>query len=307
MYLIKIKELVHPLKKNDEEFIKLKYIEREERRVDLVNKLQEYRRRLKKTDVKVKPSSNLKQSKSYSKIGKLASCHIKLLKGNIIYNKGLNKELISKEEKKAMAITANELKNIVVKLRNDYAIKECKKTNSCSKQFFNNYLHNSTDKLRGITTNKKARESFSNTMKLKGSVEICERRSRQDSIIAEWKKSQGKLKRSKKMLFEIKEDRRKEQRDSLIRKEKYRQTQLLQKIMKEDEKINRLRNQKEKVNKLRQEMRKNANYNKYKAREELEKIVLKQDKTDTKLMSEMLETAGLGQVWQLINKVNIKP
>lgn len=306
---------MHPLKKSDEEFIGLKYIKQEEKRIELVNRLQECRRKFEMAEVKKQPGICLKESKSCKKIGKLASCHIKLLKGNIRgLSRGLGKEVVSSEERKAVATTAGELKSMIVRLRNNFAVRECRKEllSSTSKRLFTKSLgasYYSGNKLGNPAVSKKAREPLSSTAKLKESVKVCQRKNKQDRVISEWQRAQSRVKRKKSQLFEIEAERRSDQRNFLMRKEKYRQAKLLQKIMKEDEKIDKLRNQRENISRLRQEMRKNASYSKYKVREELEKIAMKHDKqgkADHKLVNRMLETAGLGQVWQLINGIKLK-
>jgi len=289
----------------------MKYIDSENKRIDLVKQLQGLRNQLIDKDSKGKGDgkhkrSDVKYSTNSSKIGSITNSSMKSImrkEGSLRGTKELDPEVIKKEKRKAIAKTTKELKGIISKMKLEYALKAYK----------NNHKENYTCSSKGYRVRAINRtlhdKSGKSARKHKSFIEeqkACQRINDEQVKINQWKKNQNKLMKNRKIIKEIESESNKDRQKVLQRIEDYRRQKLLEKIKEYDERTQTLQEQRTGLNKFRQEMRKNAAYNKYQAKLEIEKITHKLNKEQTQinpqLMTKMFKAAGLGNVWQLANQ-----
>jgi len=320
--------LSHPLKRNNDEYLRLRYIETENFRKDLVDKLRYLRSLLieenqtYKTEINTRATTT-KFSNGFTRIDKLATCAINLLKPNFasIGNTNLGKDLIKQEQKKAVAVTAKELRALVQNLkgkmprflekkRNSQNTERSKISIESPRSKNNTTYSGNNEKSQQRSKNKteiirEHREAMEMQMKNK-SMEIYQRIKQNEEIAMKWRNKQIKIKKHKKIFSELEQEKNMERKKLAERREEYKRQKLQEKIIEENQRSEEYFRKKDGLKKLRQEIRKNANYSKYQAKQQLEKIVRKANASPTaeareKLELKMFEVAGLGKVWQMAN------
>eukprot|EP00826_Nyctotherus_ovalis_P012312 TRINITY_DN13241_c0_g2_i1.p1 TRINITY_DN13241_c0_g2~~TRINITY_DN13241_c0_g2_i1.p1 ORF type:complete len:451 (+),score=89.09 TRINITY_DN13241_c0_g2_i1:102-1454(+) len=313
-----IVETCPPLQRNNNEYIMMKYINAENKRIELVKQLQKLRERLicKDNSRSSAKAGDVKYSTNFSKVSNVTNSSMKSIKGSLRATKELDPEVIKEEKRKAIANTAKELKGIIGKIRSEYMKESTYKENSLcatrkardgsSRQFRvrNNdrSAQNSSDKsARG--DKERRHKSFIEGVVQNREQRACQRISEEQAKIVQWRKNQNRLMRSRKIVREIESESGKDRQVMMRRIEEYKRQKLLERIHKHDERAQILQEQRIGLNRLRQEMRKNVAYNKYQAKLELERITKKLGKDEaqgnSKLIGKMLKAAGLGNAWNL--------
>ena len=113
-----------------------------------------------------------------------------------------------------------------------------------------------------------------------------------------WDSNYDVFKKNKKLTRETESTNYYNRKKLLNEKEDYRRQILLERIKEHDNKTQSLEKQRTGLIKLRQEMRKNAAFAKYQAKQELEKLAVKckSQEYDENIVGKMLEAAGLENI-----------
>ncbi len=109
----------------------------------------------------------------------------------------------------------------------------------------------------------------------KRAAEISQHISMVDSAVTQRRRERRAATRQRSLVREIENGRTKERREVVERREDYKREKLLEHIKATNGRSVSLQRQREDLRRLRQEMRKNADYRKFQARIELEKIAKK--------------------------------
>jgi len=307
-----IKESVTPLRRNDCEYIKLKYIENESKRSDLLNQLKKIREHVIKETMR--PQSIAQYPKRRVSIRELANHSLGLVKGNLKNLGALDPDIIKEEEARAVASNTKELKNIVGMIKKECNFEMTQKYRKGS-EFMTKRL--CTDK--NLPPNSLRKRAKTSKLRYQMIIEEINRTREQnlfkkinkgDLVTEKWKKTQYKIKKNLKMISDFERERSNDRRELVKRKEGYKQMKLLERIHMKDERSMEIQKIRAGVGRLRQEMRKNAFYNKYRAKLSLEgltkRLYASQDMNENMLIDRMLDVAGIKEPWKIIDKIKKK-
>ena len=298
------------MRRRDDKFIRFMYIQNENKRAETLNRLKNARNAIVNTcnggNIRLSASQLSKFTNFRKNISQINNS-IDLVRQ---HRKGiglLNPEIVRNEKTRAATIAVKELYNIIGKAKNDYDydIKQ--------KDFYlihaNKRFHTNNDsvqnsikrKLNLNQTEMKYRNFIENIIKKK-EEKINKRMIKEKTLIEKWKASQEKLKLNKLVLGDFKNERSKEKRKFIERREEYKRNIILEKIKEEEQRSLSLQETKVGINKLRQEMRKNTAYSKYLVKQKLEKLGSKlysvQDFDKAKAMEKIFEKTELKNLYK---------
>ena len=240
-----IKNQTHPLKRNDSQYLRNKYIEVEEQRQKLVDQLKKIRRAVLEHSIGT-TSSGLKSETRSSSMGanrnkSKYSSYIAQNKENDYHN----------ERSKLETNMAKELQMII------------KQAN----------LSTVTDTRLGSYINPKRNKSELG----KSSPKIADallRIKKAEKVYNEYKENQVQVIRQKRILHSLHDEQQKEMKSIMKKVSDYKREQLLERINNYYNKTECFKKQKEELYKLRQRMRKEAAFQKYIIKNELEKSMI---------------------------------
>ena len=291
-----IKNSVNPLRRNDEKYIRLMYIQSENKRSEAVLRLTKIReQRIQGPDTSLN-TTPLSRCDYFKQIKERYS--INLVKDDF---KFLDPEIVKKENFRASSTITKELKNMIGMIQKDFGIG----------QRYNLKMENN----RVLTGNISMRNSIRNddlrSTRHKKLVEdilkkreerIYKRINKEKLTIERWKSNRRNERRNMRMIIDFERERSDERKKLLQSKEKYRQNVLLQRIHYKDNKSLEFQQTKTEILKLRQKLRKDSTYKKYRAKLDLEKAARRfndsEEISETKVIKQMLEVTGLDELYE---------
>ena len=302
-----IKEICPPLQRTNNKYVKMKYIDYENRRAILLKRLLNLRKQM----IYEGPRRSNTAAHSYdtrynirqAKFNKMSTCSLDLIKRKFRSTKEFNTKLLVQEQKRAIATTAKELQNIVGQVKREDFVDTCTYNEGLKQHSSHKVLKSlakgNTDRLKTPKDYKYIVKRMIRSREKKISQYINNKQSKMDI----WRRSQTQLNNNKRLAMQIHFENDNEKKQLVKRMEEYKRQKLLEKIRKHDEKSQSIQSQRNTVCKLRQEMRKNAINNKFKAKQEIEKVIRKYNRAqiNENIMGEMFEAAGLGKIWQIVN------
>ena len=245
-----IKSICPPLKRNNKEYTMKKYVDNENKRHQLLSNLQKLREQYITCGDNPKRVSAVRtaDTKYSRKFSNTENGNLSLIKRNITHGKELNPEIIKEEQKRSIAVTAKEIKNIVGKMKKEYnSYKTDYRVNSVS-------TVNKKTSYYGVNTSvENSRQSKDNNRYFSKVVERANK----------WDSNYDVFKKNKKLTRETESTNYYNRKKLLNEKEDYRRQILLERIKEHDNKTQSLEKQRTGLIKLRQEMRKNAAFAKY--------------------------------------------
>ena len=202
--------------------------------------------------------------------------------------------IVKNEEQRATATTAKEIKALVERIKGKLIPRNSKNVSLSSRKDKSTSLAETRKVINttagSISIQKKPRNKLHSMEKLiavkmkhksiaeKQQTEkqrkMLENIRREEQLMNKRKKRQFYVKKQTKLVRDIENERNRERKDFLVRREEYKRVKLIEQIQNEDKRSSSLVKQRTELKKLRQEMRKNANYTKYQTKLELEKLAL---------------------------------
>ena len=296
---------MHPLRRNDNEYVRLMYIQIENKRARVLTNLRNIRKNLESHDSRGVRTSNISQVSrftNFKRTNNKTSYSIDLVKRNMQDFCLLDPEVMRMEKIKAVTVTTKELQNIVERAKNEFSFEIRRKDFSstpANKLSYSSYnsAENSARRNKSVNHSELKHKNFIENILKERENKISQRIYKEKLAIEKWKSMQNEVKRNNKIADEFERERNSERKKLLQRKEEYKRKKLLDKITEEDLRTQSFQQTRMRINKLRQEMRKNSTYTKYLAKNNIEKLTRKFNTIkrydDIKLTYQMLMAAGL--------------